>query len=171
MTQTKMTQTKMTVADDVVVSLDYVLQLDDGQEVDRSADGEPLEYLHGHHQIIPGLERALDGMKVGDEKQVVIAPTDGYGERDPEQVRVVPRSMFPADVEIAEGEILQLRDSQSDQVFETQVLEVNPTEVVLDFNHPLAGETLHFDVRIAGLRPAAAEELAHQHVHGPDAVH
>jgi FKBP-type peptidyl-prolyl cis-trans isomerase SlyD len=166
-----MSQTTMTVADDVVVSLDYVLQLDDGQEIDRSAAGEPLQYLHGHHQIISGLERALNGMKVDDEKQVVIAPADGYGERDPEQVRVVPRSMFPADLEIAEGEMLHLRDSQSDHVFETQVLEVHPTEVVLDFNHPLAGETLHFAVRIAGLRRATAEEVAHQHVHGPGGAH
>jgi FKBP-type peptidyl-prolyl cis-trans isomerase SlyD len=74
-------------------------------------------------------------------------------------------------MKITEDEILQLRDSQSDQVLEAQVLEVHPTEIVLDFNHPLAGETLHFDVRIAGLRSATAAELAHRHVHGPSDAH
>jgi FKBP-type peptidyl-prolyl cis-trans isomerase SlyD len=160
-----MSKTPMTVADDVVVSLDYVLQLDDGQEIDRSTADEPLEYLHGHGQIVPGLENALYGLAVGDERQVVIEPAEGYGERNDEQLQRFPRDLFPGDVQLAEGEVLNLEDDQTGQVFQAQVMEVTPTEIVLDFNHPLAGETLHFDVRIAGLRRATAEELAHGHAH------
>lgn len=160
-----MTQDTLTVTDDMVVSLDYVLQLDDGEEIDRSEAGSPLNYLHGHQQIISGLENALAGMKVGDEKQVVVAPGDGYGERDENQVQHLPRNAFPPDLDLAEGEVLNLHDSQSGQVFQAQVLELSPAEIVLDLNHPLAGETLHFQVRIADLRPATAEELAHGHAH------
>ncbi|RIK40844.1 MAG: peptidylprolyl isomerase [Chloroflexi bacterium] len=158
----------MTVTDDMVVSLDYVLQLDDGQEIDRSEADTPLNYLHGHQQIISGLESALTGMKVGDEKKVVVVPADGYGERDENQVQRLPRTAFPPDLELAEGAVLDLRDSRSGQVFQAQVVEVSPTEIVLDLNHPLAGETLHFQVRIADLRPATAAELAHGHAHDGD---
>jgi FKBP-type peptidyl-prolyl cis-trans isomerase SlyD len=163
-----MPQDSLTVTQDVVVSLDYVLQLDDGQEIDRSEADAPLNYLHGHQQIISGLENALTGMKVGDEKKVVVAPGEGYGERDENQVQHLPRSAFPPDVELSEGEVLDLRDGQSGQVFQAQVLEVNENEIILDLNHPLAGETLHFQVRIADLRPATTAELAHGHAHDGD---
>lgn len=164
-------QNPLTVSKDLVVSLDYVLQLEDGQEVDRSEAGQPLEYLHGHQQIVVGLERALDGMAVGDEKYVVVAPADGYGDHDPNQVQSFPRAAFPAGANLDEGEILELQDSQSGQSFQAQVVESLPDEIVLDFNHPLAGETLHFEVRIAGLRPATAGELAHGHAHSVASAH
>jgi FKBP-type peptidyl-prolyl cis-trans isomerase SlyD len=160
-----MTQDTLTVTDNMVVSLDYVLQLDDGQEIDRSETGSPLNYLHGHQQIISGLENALTGMKLGDEKEVVVKPEEGYGERDENQVQSLPRSAFPPDLNLAEGEVLNLRDGQSGQVFQAQVIEVTPSEIILDLNHPLAGETLYFQVRIADLRPATAAELAHGHAH------
>jgi FKBP-type peptidyl-prolyl cis-trans isomerase SlyD len=166
-----MAQKPATVGNDVVVSIDYVLQLDDGQEIDRSAAGEPLAYLHGHNQIISGLENALRGMAIGDEKRVVVAPAEGYGERDEAQVQTVPRSIFPPEMTFEEGEVLNLRDEQSGQVFQTQVVDVGPEEVVLDFNHPLAGETLYFQVRIADLRQATAEELAHGHAHDGHGAH
>jgi FKBP-type peptidyl-prolyl cis-trans isomerase SlyD len=166
-----MAQKPATVGKDVVVSIDYVLHLDDGQEIDRSATGEPLAYLHGHNQIVTGLENALQGMAVGDEKRVVVEPAEGYGERDEEQVQTVPRSIFPPELTFEEGEVLNLRDEQSGQVFQTQVIEVGPEELVLDFNHPLAGETLHFHVRIADLRRATSEELAHGHAHEGNGVH
>lgn len=164
-------QSALTVANDRVVSLDYVLHLDDGQEVDRSEAGQPLEYLHGHQQIVTGLESALDGMAVGDEKQVIVAPADGYGEHDPDQIQTFPRSAFPAEATLDEGEILELQDDQSGHFFQAQIIESLPEQIVLDFNHPLAGETLHFDVRIAGVRPATADELAHGHAHGADDEH
>jgi len=161
----------ITVADDVVVTLDYVLQLDDGQEIDRSDDLNPFEFLQGRGQIIPGLEKALVGMHVGDNKKVVIAPSDGYGEFDPENFDTVSRDAFPPDLDLQEGEELQMRDTESDRVFQATVSEIHDENVKLDFNHPLAGETLIFRVKIAGLRAATSEELAHGHVHGADHHH
>ena len=159
-----MTETSLTVADGVVVSLDYTLRLGDGQVIDTSAGGEALEFLQGSGQIIPGLEQALYGMGVGEEKEVEVGPEAGYGERDPNAVQAVPPDMFPQDLALTEGMGLQLRD-QSGNLMVAYVAELRPDAVLLDFNHPLAGETLFFQVKIAGLRPATTEELAHGHVH------
>lgn len=160
-----MTQDTMKVADDLVVSMHYTLTLDDGQIVDSSDGGDPLEFLQGFGQIIPGLEKALYGMAVGDNKRVVVAAADGYGEVDPEAFQSVPRTIFPEDLELVEGMGLRMRDQESGQLIETYVAEVGSAEVLLDFNHPLAGEELTFDVEIADLRSATAEELSHGHVH------
>lgn len=154
----------LTVADDLVVQLDYTLRLDDEQIIDSSAGRDPLEFLQGHGQIIPGLEQALYGMAVGEEKKVVVAPRDGYGEREENTVQEVPREAFAPDVELTPGMALELRDSAGHPVL-AFIAEVGPENVVLDLNHPLAGETLHFDVAIAGLREATSEELAHGHAH------
>ena len=159
-----------TVADDMVVQLHYTLRLDDEQVVDSSADRDPLEFLQGHGQIIPGLEKALYGMAVGEEKNIVVAPRDGYGEREANTVQQVPREAFAPDVELTPGMALELRDSSGHPVM-AFVAEVGPESVVLDLNHPLAGETLHFDLTIAGLRVATGEELAHGHVHGAAGAH
>lgn len=160
----------MTVEDDMVVSLDYTLRLDDGQVVDTSDDAEPLEFLQGRGQIIPGLERRLYGMQIGEEKEVVVPPDDGYGEFDPEAFQQVPMDAFPADMELEAGMGMELM-SESGEPFLAFVSEVGPEGVVLDFNHPLAGETLYFTVKIAGLRQPTSEELAHGHVHGHDSHH
>ncbi len=160
-----MTQDTMKVADDLVVSMHYTLTLDDGQIIDSSEGGDPLQFLQGFGQIIPGLEKALYGMAVGDNKKVVVAAADGYGEVDPEAFQSVPRAIFPEDLELVEGMGLRMRDQDSGQLVETYVAEVGPTEVLLDFNHPLAGEELTFDVEIASLRLPTTEELAHGHVH------
>jgi FKBP-type peptidyl-prolyl cis-trans isomerase SlyD len=160
-----MTQDTMKVADNFVVSLHYTLTLDDGQVVDSSEGGDPLQFLQGFGQIIPGLEKALYGMAVGDNKKVVVPAADGYGEVDPEAFQSVPRAIFPEDLELVEGMGLRMRDQDSGQLIETYVAEIGPTEVLLDFNHPLAGEELTFDVEIADLRSATDEELAHGHVH------
>jgi FKBP-type peptidyl-prolyl cis-trans isomerase SlyD len=165
-----MTQTNLTVADDVVVSLDYTLRFDDGEVIDTSADQDPLEFLQGRGQIVPGLEQAIYGMAVGDEKDVVVTPADGYGEQDPDAFQVVPRDIFPSDMALTPGMGLHMRDS-SGEVFETYVADIRPDSVLLDFNHPLAGETLYFKVKISDLRPATSEELAHGHVHTPGHEH
>ena len=161
-----MTKATQTVTDNVVVSLEYVLTLDDGQEIDRSEIGEPLEYLHGHSQIIPGLEQALTGLTVGAEKQVIVAPEEGYGQYNDDQVQTMPRDAFPPEADLSEGELLNLQDEESGHVFQAQVVEASDDEIVLDFNHPLAGETLHFQVKVVGVRAATPEELAHGHAHG-----
>lgn len=160
-----MSDNENTVSDGKVVSMDYSLRLDDEPEVvDTSAGREPLQFVQGQGQIISGLERELYGMSVGEEKDVVVSPADGYGESDPEAFQLVPLDAFPPDATIEPGMGLQLQDT-SGQVFTAYVDEVRPDGVVLDFNHPLAGKTLYFNVKIADLREATADELEHGHVH------
>lgn len=161
----------ITVADDLVVSLDYLLKLEDGEEIDRSDSDDPLQFLQGHGQIIPGLEKELYGMQIGEEKKVMVAPADGYGEFDPSNLDTVPRNIFPTDMALEKGQQLQLRDQNSGQVYQATVSEIKDEDVVLDFNHPLAGETLIFQVKIADLRSATSEELSHGHVHSPGHNH
>jgi len=153
------------IGDDKVVSLDYTLRLDDGEVIDSSSGREPLEFIQGQGQIIPGLEKELYGMEVGDEKAVTVTPEDGYGERQDDRVQTIPRQAFPDDMELEEGMQVRLQDSNSGQVYEAFVEEIHPDNVTLDFNHPLAGETLHFDVKIAGVREATDDELSHGHAH------
>ncbi|MCB8967981.1 MAG: peptidylprolyl isomerase [Chloroflexota bacterium] len=166
-----MTEKALRVADDMVVGIDYTLRLDDGEVVDSSADGEPLEYLHGYGEIIPGLEKALQGLVVGDKKEVTIEPDDAYGEYDDESFQLVPLDIFPDDLELEEGMELHMRDSETGQVLQAFVAEVQEEAVLLDLNHPLAGETLIFNVEIVSLRPATDEELDHGHVHGAEHHH
>lgn len=162
---------QLKIKDGVVVSLDYTLRLDDGEIVDSSEAAGPLEYLHGYGQIIPGLEKALVGLIVGDSKKVVVPAAEAYGEVDMEAFEIVSRSMFPDDMELEEGLVLSLRDMETDEPFDATIAEIRETEVMLDFNHPLAGETLYFEVSIPALRNATADELAHGHAHGPEGHH
>lgn len=159
-----MTDKELTVSDGLAVGLEYTLRLDDGETIDSSAGREPLGFLQGEGQIIPGLEQALYGMAVGEEKSVVVQPEDGYGHRDSTAFQQIPRDSFPSDVNPEPGMALELVDD-SGQSMLAFVSEVGPDNVLIDMNHPLAGETLHFDVRIATLRAATSEELAHGHVH------
>lgn len=154
-----------TVADGQVVSLAYKLHADDGELLDESEVNEPLAFLQGAGQIIPGLETALYGMSVGDKKNVKVEPVDGYGKYNPENKQTMPRTAFPPDLALEEGTGLVVRDTQSGERFQAFVEELHQDHVVLDFNHPLAGETLFFEVEVVGLRPATAEELAHGHAH------
>jgi FKBP-type peptidyl-prolyl cis-trans isomerase SlyD len=155
---------KLTVDDDMVVSMQYALHLGDGEIVDHSAKDEPLKFMQGHDQIIPGLEGELYGMGIGDKKRVVVEPEQAYGKKDPEAIQAFPRDAFPPDVDLTEGMRFRMRDKAGD-TFSAYVDEVRDEEVVLNFNHPLAGETLHFDVEIVDLRAATSEELEHGHVH------
>jgi FKBP-type peptidyl-prolyl cis-trans isomerase SlyD len=158
-----------TVATDKVVSIHYVLKGDDGQELDRSEEGEPLEYLHGHHNIVPGLEAALDGKTIGDKVDVRVPPSQGYGERvgKPQQI---PRSRFPKDVPIEKGMQFFSQGPKGEPVPVWVTKVMGPT-VTIDPNHPLAGENLNFAVEVLGVRDATAEELEHGHVHGPHGHH
>jgi len=160
-----MSQLPTLVADQLVVGIDYTLRDEEGELIDSNEGYPPLEFLQGFGQIIPGLEQALNGLAVGDEKHVVVAPEDGYGEYQPEAFETVPLDAFPEDMDVEEGMEIQVQDDDG-QLLQAIVAEVDGDEVTLDFNHPLAGVTLHFDVRIASLRAATAEELDHGHVHG-----
>ncbi|MFN2146399.1 MAG: peptidylprolyl isomerase [Anaerolineales bacterium] len=151
------------VANDLVVTIEYKLTVD-GEMIDSSEGDAPLEYLHGHANIIYGLEKELTGMKVGESKSVEVSPEEGYGEVDEEAVLEVPRSEFPADVPIEPGIELEITDDEGDMMFAT-IIEVGDEDVVLDTNHPLAGQTLFFEVSIVDLRPATETEIEHGHVH------
>jgi FKBP-type peptidyl-prolyl cis-trans isomerase SlyD len=159
---------QLKIKDGVVVSLNYTLRLDDGEVIDSSEGDAPLEYLHGYGQLIPGLEKALVGLTIGDRKKVVVPAAEAYGDVDMEAFEIVPRSMFPDDLELEEGLELSLRDVETDEPFDASIAEIRENEVMLDFNHPLAGETLHFEVHVPAIRLATAEELAHGHAHGED---
>jgi FKBP-type peptidyl-prolyl cis-trans isomerase SlyD len=147
------------VGENMVVSLDYTLRLDDGSVVDSSEGNEPLEFIQGQGSIIPGLEKALYGMNIGDEKDVVVAPAEAYGEFNSELLESMPRSIFPADMELEEGMGLRMRTPSGEQVV-VYVDTIEEDEVIVDLNHPLAGETLHFSVKVVGVRPATADEVA-----------
>lgn len=158
-----MTKKPTLVADDVVVEIEYTLTVD-GEVLDSSKEDGPLEYLHGYDNIVPGLEKALTGKTVGDNVKVTIKPEDGYGEHDKEAIVFVPRMEIPAEIPLEEGTEIVMEDDDGDYV--TAVIAwIGPDEVKLDFNHPLAGFTLHFDVEVIGLREATEEELDHGHVH------
>lgn len=154
-----MTEKTLEVSDGMVVCLDYTLRLDDGEIVDTSENREPIEFVQGQRQIVPGLEQELYGMGVGEEKSVVVQPSEGYGERDPEANQVVPRDAFQEGVELEPGMPIQVSDG-SGRTATAFVAEINDESVKLDFNHPLAGETLHFDVEIADVCEPSAAHLA-----------
>lgn len=154
------------IADDVVVSLQYTLKVND-EIVDSSDENEPLEFLQGYRNIIPGLEKELYGLKVGDTKNVTVQPADGYGEIDSEAVMDVPRDEFPEDIPLELGIELEVRDEDG-EILPATVTEITADSIRLDFNHPLAGETLDFEIKVLELRAASPEELEHGHVHGED---
>lgn len=155
------------IADDLVVGLRYTLRNDAGETLDRSEDDDPLQYLHGHENIVPGLERALTGKVVGDKLVVVVSPEEGYGTRDAAGERKVPRNAFPEDVELEVGMELVMEDTSTGDEQPFWVKSVGKDVVTIDMNHPLAGVQLHFDVEVLSVRPATAEELDHGHPHGP----
>ncbi len=154
----------MSIEKDKVVSMNYVLKDDQGNVIDQSQDGQ-FAYLHGANNIIPGLEEALEGKNTGDEITVSIEPAKAYGEHNPEAVQRVPRSQFPADIEIQPGMQFQTQ-APNGQIAVVTVAGVEGDEVLLDTNHPLAGKTLNFEVTITDVRDATEEEKAHGHVHG-----
>jgi len=162
---------EMTVADGLVVSLAYTLRLDDDEEIDSADSADPLVYLHGARNIIPGLEQALTGMKVGDARKVSVEPDDAYGDVDPDAYELVPYDAFPEDVDLEEGMGLRMVDNNTGQQMEAYVSELRDDGALLDLNHPLAGETLHFEVEIVGLRRATSDEIAHGHAHSADHTH
>jgi FKBP-type peptidyl-prolyl cis-trans isomerase SlyD len=154
----------MVVANDTVVTIAYTLKDADGSIIDASGDGDALSYLHGHQNIVPGLESALSGKAVGDEVNAEVAPEEGYGERREDLVFSVPRDRMPADTELEPGMQFRAQGEEGQEMVVTLV-EVGENEVQMDGNHPLAGQTLFFDVAVQDIREATAEEISHGHVH------
>ena len=152
-----------TVQDNLVVTLDYKLIVED-EMMESTEDGEPILFIQGIGQIIPGLENALYGMEVGDQKTVVIQPEDAYGEYDPESLQDTKKEEFSEEVPLDVGTFLDLADDEGD-ILSAQIIAAEEDTVTLDFNHPLAGKTLTFEITVTDLRPASEEELEHGHVH------
>ena len=150
-----------TIQPNARVVLDYVLEGDDGREIDRSdAPGnEPLAYVHGYGMIVPGLEAALAGMRAGEEKKVVLSPEEGFGVRDEELVLEVDREELPRPKEVMPGDELVAESPDGEEVA-LRVVEVKSDSVVVDANHPLAGLTLHYLVKVREVRPATDDEVA-----------
>ena len=136
----------MTVSNGKQVTLEYTLKLDDQSVVDTNVGKEPLKVTQGSHQIVPGVEKALEGMAVGEKKQVTVAPTEGYGTVDPKAFQEVDKKLVPAEAQKV-GTQLEGKTAEGRKVF-PRVSQVKTDTVVLDFNHPLAGRTLHFDLQV-----------------------
>ena len=152
------------IGNNVVASSHYTLTNNSGEVLDSSEGAEPLAYLHGAGNIIPGLENALVGKATGASLQVTIAPEDAYGEVQPELVQVVPREAFQGVDEIEPGMAFEAQDPQG-QARRIIVKSVADDEITIDANHPLAGVELNFDVQVVDVRDASEEEVAHGHVH------
>jgi len=159
----------MSIAQDQVVSIHYTLKNDAGEVLDSSAAGEPLTYLHGHGNLIPGLERELAGKSTGDKLQVKITPVDGYGEYDKDLVQRVPRRALKGVPNVRVGMRLQAQTEHGARA--VTVTQLAGDLVTLDGNHPLAGQNLNFDVEVTQVRAATEEELAHGHAHAPGDPH
>ncbi len=159
----------MQITQDSVVLIHYTLTDDSGKTIDSSAGGEPLAYLHGNGNLIPGLERALEGKQSGDQVNVKIAPAEGYGEYDKELVQRVPKRALKGIGNVYVGMQLQAQSEHGARA--VTVTQVAGDMVTIDGNHPLAGQNLNFDVKIEDVRAASEEELAHGHVHGPGGHH
>lgn len=139
----------MKIAENAAVSIHYTLTNEAGEVLDSSQGQEPLDYIHGSGQIIPGLEAALEGKQVGDTLQVTIAPEDAYGPRHEELIQPVPREAFEGVEDIEPGMQFQAQSEEGVQL--VTVAAVDETTVTVDANHPLAGETLHFDVEVTSV--------------------
>lgn len=156
----------MVIADQKVVSIHYKLTNEDGELLQESAAEEPLSYLHGSGNIIPGLESALSGKATGDKLNVSVEPEEGYGARNDALVQELPRNVFQGIEDIQEGMQFQARSEQGTQVI--TVTKVDGDRITVDGNHPLAGQKLNFEVEVDNIRDATEEEIAHGHVHKED---
>jgi FKBP-type peptidyl-prolyl cis-trans isomerase SlyD len=159
----------MQIAARTVAAFHYTLTDDQGQVIDSSEGREPLTYLHGTGQIVPGLEKAMAGRRAGDQFKVDVSPEEGYGVRHAELTQEVPKEAFQGVEDLQPGMQFQGRGPQG--AINVTVTKVEGNTVTVDGNHPLAGQTLHFAIEVTQVREASEEELAHGHVHGEGGHH
>ena len=165
-----MADSKIIIEENKVVSMHYSGTLKDGTVFDSSEGREPLEFIYGIGMIIPGLEEGIKGLEVGSKKKVEhISPEKAYGNIQEEAKQEIPKEQMPQDVELQVG--MQLAAQGPQGPIPVVIAEIKDSSVVVDFNHPLAGKVLNFDVEIISIRDASDEELAHGHVHGPNSEH
>lgn len=165
-----MTQSPQRIADGKVVSIHYTLTDEGGATLDSSRGSDPLDYLHGAHNVVPGLETGLLGRQVGERVELRLPPEEGYGVHDPRGQQRVPRDSFPDEIELETGMQFSAEDEQGRSVT-VWIADVAEDAVTIDQNHPLAGKVLCFDVSIEGIRDATLEEMSHGHPHGPHGHH
>jgi FKBP-type peptidyl-prolyl cis-trans isomerase SlyD len=154
------------ITKNTVASFEYTLKNDGGEVLDSSEGGAPLAYIHGNGNLVPGLEKELEGKAVGDEFSVHVAAAEAYGERDDAMIQTVSREQLPTEVDIEVG--LQLQAESEGHRHVLTVVGVEGDEIRLDGNHPLAGVPLNFKVKVVDVRDATDEEIEHGHAHGPD---
>lgn len=170
-----------TIAPNTFAVIDYVLHDEEGELLDDSAgeDGEPIRYVHGYGMLVPGLEARLVGLAPGDERDIVVPAEEAYGLYDEELVMELERAELPDPAKVEEGDELVAQAPNGDEAL-LRVMEVRPETVVVDANHPLAGLTLRYHVKVGEVRAATTEEIAaaaaefeeaSEHVHGPDCDH
>jgi FKBP-type peptidyl-prolyl cis-trans isomerase SlyD len=159
----------MSIAQNSVVTLHYTLKDDAGEVIDSSREGDPIAYLHGHGNLVPGLERELEGKNTGDKINVSVTPDQGYGEYDKNLLQQVPRRAFQGIGKVTVGMRLHAQTPQGPRA--VTVTRIVGDMVTIDANHPLAGKNLNFDVEITDVRAATEEELSHGHVHGEGGHH
>jgi FKBP-type peptidyl-prolyl cis-trans isomerase SlyD len=158
----------MIVADKKVVSFHYTLTNTQGVELESTRDRQPMSYLHGARNIIPGLESALSGKAAGDRFQVTLEPGEAYGERKPGNIQRIPAKHFRDARQLQPGQAVSIQTRRGP--VQASVVKVGRFNVDVDANHPLAGQTLTFDVEVTAVRDATGEELSHGHVHGAGGV-
>jgi FKBP-type peptidyl-prolyl cis-trans isomerase SlyD len=152
------------ISEKCVVTFHYTLTNSDGEEMDSSAGRDPMKYLHGASNIVPGLEKELEGKSAGDTLKVEVQPEEGYGQVNPQMIQTVPRSAFEGVEDIKPGMQFQAQGPGGESQHIT-VKDVSDDGITVDGNHPLAGQVLHFDVTIKDVREASEEELSHDHAH------
>jgi len=158
----------MLISDRKVASFHYTLSNEQGEQIESSRERQPMSYLHGARNIIPGLEQALTGKAAGDQFQVTIAPADAYGDRSADRVQRIPAKHFRDAKHMRPGQMVSIQTRQGR--VQATVVKVGRFNVDVDTNHPLAGQTLTFDVEVMDVRDATAEEISHGHVHGAGGV-
>ncbi len=147
----------MTISEDKFVSINYTLRLDNGEVVESSGENLPFGFVFGRNQVIPGLEKGLIGLKEGDSATITVSPDEGYGQRNEELLQSIPRQHFPQDASLSVGAVFQMMGPQGPVTFIINSL--NDDTVIADFNHPLAGKTLQFDIKVMEVRDATPEEI------------
>ena len=149
----------MNIADKLYVAIEYTLTLESGQEIDKSPEGQPLSFITGTGQIVPGLEKALMGRAAGDSAKLVVEPEDAYGPVKDDMFKDIPKSQFPSEVDIQPGMAFEAQGPRGP--FMISVAKINDDETVtVDLNHPMAGKQLHFDVNVVEVREPTEEEMA-----------
>lgn len=156
----------MSLEQNKVVTFSYTLKDDEGNILDAASNAAPFSFLSGNGQILPKLEEAITGMLLGTKKSIKISAADAYGEYNEKAVQQVDRANFPDDAELLPG-MQFIANSPDGHHMPFIISEVNDNNVTIDFNHPLAGKNLEFDVELLDIRDATAEEIAHGHIHGP----